>query len=261
MYESSESQFFRTTIRTQSRPDKSDESRVFITFLTTFGGTEILCSFRIVLVGKTGKEVPESSRLEFSEKLLANHFALSDVEDNTSRPLNRGGTANLPLLRILLAIRQKSREPSSWELIDSFVLVAYASLAASRNLLQWLLACLSFTLDRRFILLLQTKKVVSINYGSITNSWKPLKWVWLDVIFTLRDIYINSNLNTLTKVTSSRRSTEFKEVFLWSISQMTTKTVPISTRIVISYVMKRNIPFWVWKKQIGNWDNSLIRIS
>ena len=114
---------------------------------------------------------------------------------------------------------------------------------------------------RRFILLLQTKKVVSINYSSITNSWKPLKWMRLDVTFTLRDIYINSNLNTLTKFTSSRRSTEFKEVFLWSISQMTTKTVLISTRIVISYVMKRNIPFWVWKKEIGNRDSSLIRIS
>ena len=30
--------------------------------------TEILCSFRLVLEGKTGKEIPVSSRLEFSEK-------------------------------------------------------------------------------------------------------------------------------------------------------------------------------------------------
>ena len=29
--------------------------------------------------------------------------------------------------------------------MDSFVLLAYASLAASRTLLQWLLACLDFT--------------------------------------------------------------------------------------------------------------------
>ena len=46
-----------------------------------------------------------------------------------------------------MAIRQKSQEPSSWEVIDSFVLLAYASLAASRKLLQELLACLNFTLD------------------------------------------------------------------------------------------------------------------
>ena len=72
-------------------------------FLTILGVTEILCSFRLLLEGKTGKEIPESSRLEFS----ANNFAVSDGED-TSDPLNRGGIANLPLLRTLLVIRQKS---------------------------------------------------------------------------------------------------------------------------------------------------------
>ena len=97
--------------------------------------------FRLVLEGKTGEKIPESSRLEFLEKFLANNFALSDAEDNTSGPLNRGGIADLPLLRALLAICQKTREPSLWEVIDSFVLVAYASLAASRTLLQRLLAC------------------------------------------------------------------------------------------------------------------------
>ena len=108
---------------------------------------EILCSFRLALEGKTGKEIPESSRFEFLEKFLANNFALSDAEDNTSGPLNRGGIVDLPLLRTLLAICQKSREPSFYEVMDSFVLVAYASLAASRTLVQRLLACLNFTLD------------------------------------------------------------------------------------------------------------------
>ena len=51
---------------------------------------ETLCSFRLVLEGKIGKEIPEVSRLEFLEKFLANTFALSDVEDNSSSPLNRG---------------------------------------------------------------------------------------------------------------------------------------------------------------------------
>ena len=96
---------------------------------------------------ETGKEIPESSTLEFLEKFSANNFALSDAEDNTSRPLNRGGIADLPLLRTLLAICQKSQEPSFWEVIDSFVLLAYASLAASTALFQRLLACLNFTLD------------------------------------------------------------------------------------------------------------------
>ena len=117
-----------------------------MTFLTILGVTEI-CSFRLVLEGKTGKEIPESSRLEFFEHFSGNNFALSDAEDNTSGPLNRGGIADLPLLRTLLAIRQKSREPSFWEVMDSFVLLVYASLAASRTLLLQLLACLNFTLD------------------------------------------------------------------------------------------------------------------
>ena len=75
-------------------------------FLTILGVIEISWSFRLVLEGKTGKEIPESSRLEFLERFLGNNFALSDAENNTSRPLTRGGV-DFPLLRTLLAIRQK----------------------------------------------------------------------------------------------------------------------------------------------------------
>ena len=132
MYESSASQFFRSTTEIQSGPHTFDESRFVITFLTILGVTEILCSFRLVLEEKTGKEIPESSRLEFLEKFLANNFVLPDAEDNTSGPLNRGGIADLPFLRTLLAIRQKSREPNFWEVMVFSALVAYASLAASK---------------------------------------------------------------------------------------------------------------------------------
>ena len=52
-----------------------------MTFSTMLGVTEILCCFKLVLAGKTGKEIPESSRLEFIEKFSANNFALSDAED------------------------------------------------------------------------------------------------------------------------------------------------------------------------------------
>ena len=106
-----------------------------LTFLTILGVTEISCSFRLVLEGKTVKEIPESSRLELLEKFSANNFTLSYAEDNTSGPLKRGSIADLPLLRTLSAIPQKYREPRFWEVID-FVLLAYASLAASRIFLQ-----------------------------------------------------------------------------------------------------------------------------
>ena len=120
-----------------------------MTFLTILGVTEILCSFGLVLEGKTGREIPESSRLEFLEKFSANDLALSNAEDNTSGPLNRGGIADLSLLRKLLTIRQKSREPSFWQVVGSFVLLAYANFAASRTFSQQLLLYLNFTLDSK----------------------------------------------------------------------------------------------------------------
>ena len=153
-YESSGWQLFRTTTGIQSGPDAFDESRFVMTFLTILEGMEIWCRFRLVLEGKAGKEIPEASRLELLEKFLANNFVLSDAEDNIPRLLYRGVKADLPLLRTLLAVCQKSREPKVWEMIDSFVLVAYASLAASRTFLKQLLACLNLW----FILLVQRKK-------------------------------------------------------------------------------------------------------
>ena len=119
MYESLDSQFFRTITGIQSGPDALDESRFVIT-LTILVVTEI-CSFRLILHGKIGKEVPESSRLEFLQEFLANNFALSDAEDNTSGLLNGTGIADLPFLRTLSAIHQKSREPGFWEVMDSSV--------------------------------------------------------------------------------------------------------------------------------------------
>ena len=60
MYENSGSQF-RTITAIKSGPDTFDESKFVMTFLTILGVTEILCSFRLVLEGKTGEEIPESS--------------------------------------------------------------------------------------------------------------------------------------------------------------------------------------------------------
>ena len=67
MKESSGSQFFRTTNGIQSGPDAFDKSRFIMTFSTILRVKEILCSFKLVLEGKTGKRVSESSKLEFLE--------------------------------------------------------------------------------------------------------------------------------------------------------------------------------------------------
>ena len=70
MYESSGSEFFGTATKIQLGPDAFDKSRSIMTFLTNLGVTDIFFSFRLVLEKKTGKEIPESSRLEFLEKFL-----------------------------------------------------------------------------------------------------------------------------------------------------------------------------------------------
>ena len=130
------SKFFRNITGTQSGPDTVDESRFFMTLLFILGVTEILCSLRLDLEGKTGKE---SSRLEFLQNFLANNFALSDAEDNISRQLNTEGTTDLPLLRTLLENCQKSKS----QVFEKW----WTLLAASRTLLQQILACLILTWD------------------------------------------------------------------------------------------------------------------
>ena len=40
---------------------------------------------------------------------------------------------------------------------------------------------------------------ISMNYGSGTTSLKPWRWMRLDLILMMKDIYINFNMNSLTK--------------------------------------------------------------
>ena len=133
-------------------------------FLTILGVMEILCSFILVLERKTSKEIPESLRLEFLEKFSANNFALSDAEDNNSGPLNRRGIPDLSLLRTILAIRQKSQEPKFLEGNRLFCFISICKFVSSKNPFATItsLSELCFTI-RRFILLVQMKKVISMN--------------------------------------------------------------------------------------------------
>ena len=75
------------------------------------------------------------------------------------------------------------RTPPS-HLIDDFILLEKASLAASRTLLEQLIACLNFPINAE-----SSKVVAFMSYGSNTSSWKLWRWMRLD-IFTWRDTYI-----------------------------------------------------------------------
>ena len=110
---------------------------------------------------------------------------------------------------------------------------------------------------RRCILLVQTKIMIFVNYGSSTNCWKPWRWVRLDLILTMRDKCINSNLNPLTNFTGRSRSTEFKDILSCNISQMITKTVTVSITIVawiLRFFSFSLLPNWssaIWSLLLG----------
>ena len=91
-----------------------------------------------------------------------------------------GSITDLHLLRTLLAIRQKLQPSHFWELIDSFVLLAYVSLAASKNLFKRLLACLHITLDSEYLLKMVNSQLVSINCSNSRKNNCHWKYVLVD---------------------------------------------------------------------------------
>ena len=54
-----------------------------MTFLTILEVIAISCRFRLVLEGKTGKEIPKSSRLEFLEKFFLQTILLYQKQKTT----------------------------------------------------------------------------------------------------------------------------------------------------------------------------------
>ena len=133
-----------------------------MTFLTILGVIESLCSFRLVLEGKTGKMIPNSSRLEFLENLLDNNVALSDAEDNTSGPLTRGDIADLSLLRTLLI--SNSPKVLRARFLGSDGLFCFSSICKFDSFKNPFATITSLSelyfRFRRFILLVRTKKVL-----------------------------------------------------------------------------------------------------
>ena len=150
------------------------------------------------------------------------------------------------MLRTLLTIRQKSLEPSFREVMNS-CFISMCEFGSFKKRFS-MISCLYelYLRFRKFILLIETNIVISMNYGSNTSNLKPWRWVRLDL--------------TLAKFISSSRNTEFNDIFSWKISQMIMKTIPISTTLVKSYAMIQGISFWVWWKVNRNWDNHMIRI-
>ena len=79
MYECLGSLFFRTTTVIESRSDAFDKSKLVMTFLTNLGTAKILHCFRLVLEGKTGREMSKSSWLEILKKHRAINSSFNKV--------------------------------------------------------------------------------------------------------------------------------------------------------------------------------------
>ena len=74
--ESSGSEFFETTSGIHFGPHPFDKSKSFMNFLIKVEVRETFCSLKLVVKWKTGKEIPESLRLNFLKKFLVNKTAL-----------------------------------------------------------------------------------------------------------------------------------------------------------------------------------------
>ena len=141
-----------------------------MTFLTTLGVTEILCSSMLVLERKTGKEIPKSSR-QSSQKSFQQTTCFIRCRRQQLKAIEQRRSSRFTFYITLLATGKNSQGPSLCKVIKSSVLAAYASLTASRTILQQLLACLNFNqnLDSKDLFCwYKQKKVISMNYGSST---------------------------------------------------------------------------------------------
>ena len=110
---------------------------------------------------KTGKEIPKSSRQEFLKKFLANNFTLSDTEGNTTRLLNRGGIADLTFYNLPNIQRAKFLGSDGL-----FCFISICKFGSFQNTFATIISLSELYLRfRTFILLVRSKKVVSINYS------------------------------------------------------------------------------------------------
>ena len=123
---------------------------------------------------KAGKAIPESSSLEFSDKISANNFdqIQKDHYAEYFRITKLRKNSTLTFVAIAITIHQKSGEASFWYVINSSFLFykqkhvwqleePFATITILKEL---------GSTHRRFILLLQTKELISISHGSSTNS-------------------------------------------------------------------------------------------
>ena len=148
-----------------------------MTFLTILGVTEILCSFRLVLEGKTGKEIPASSRLDFLGKVFRKQFYFIRWRRKHLQVVEWRRYSRFTFVENTIT---NSPEVSRVIFLGNDGFFCFISTCKFDSLKNPFVTITSLSelyfRFRRFVLLVQTK-VVSMNYDSSTGRWKSWRWV------------------------------------------------------------------------------------
>ena len=152
------------------------------------GVTEILCSFKWVLGWKTGKYT-WVIKIRVLRKVLSKQFCFIRCRTQQLWSMEKRRYSRFIFVENTIDNSPKITTAKFLGRMDSFVLLAYESLATLRTLLQWLLACLNFTLELEDLSFwYKQKKLISMDYGHSTISWKTWRWMRFDLIFFIGDI-------------------------------------------------------------------------
>ena len=167
MYESSGLQFLRTTTGIQLGLEAFDKSRLFMTFLTILGVTEISCSVRLVLEGRTGIEILESSSSQksFQQTILLIRWRRQHLQAIEQRRYSRFTYFENTISNLQKVLKAKFLGSDRL-----FCFIGRCNFSSSKDPFSVVtsLSELYFRF-RRFILLVQMKKVISMSSDSSTS--------------------------------------------------------------------------------------------
>ena len=145
--------------------------------------------------------------------------------------------------------------------MDSFVLLPYESLAVSRTLMQWLLACLNFTLDSedllcwykrktRFLWTMAAAKAAENHRDEWGLTWYVRWGIYTSWVFKLQKVNNNCLLLTNTHmIITAQLSWNYSEICSWNKKRFCFKKRKLTTKWLYS-----RIHVWSRRKGIIVWN-------
>ena len=152
-----------------------DKFRFIMTYSTILGVTEIICSLRLVLEGKTGKKISESSRLEFL-KVFSKQFCFIRCRRQHLQATELRRYSRFTFVENTIGNSPKATRAKFLGSDGLCSSICRCKFGSFKNPFATII-CLSelYFRFKRFILLIHTKKVISMYYGSSTSSSKTME--------------------------------------------------------------------------------------